>query len=119
MSTALRRRLTALLLLALAWVWAGPGMQQPALQGLAHEWVHLQSQAHHHHPDASLHLDAADAAEPSHQHASDSAKPGVGHDPLAGPLHHPRPGAPVASAGPHWLSVVLESPLRPPRVQRS
>jgi hypothetical protein len=115
MSPTLRRRLLAFVLVALTWVWAVPGPQQPAIQGLAHELVHLQAVAHHHHDDASLHLDEVAAGEPSHHHAGDGVKPvaWVVHTPGdAGPLPpHPL----VAAAEPHSLAVVLDGPLRPPR----
>jgi hypothetical protein len=115
MSPTVRRRLLAFMLVALAWVWAVPGPLQPSAQGLAHELVHLQSVAHHHHDDASLQLDEVLAGEPSHQHASDAAKP------LAWATPKPaEPGALpvhplVAAAEPHALTVVLDAPLRPPR----
>jgi hypothetical protein len=115
MPTSLRRRLLTFVLVALTWVWAVPGPLQPSVQGLAHELVHLQSVAHHHHDDASLHLDELAAGEPSHQHAGDGAKP------VAWALPKPAEPGPlpahalVATAEPHALAVVLDAPLRPPR----
>jgi hypothetical protein len=114
MSSTVRRHLLALVLVALAWVWAVPGAQQPAVQGLAHELVHLQAVSHHHHEDAGLHLDDAAPAELSHHHASDGAKPLAWCVPPAGspsPLPH---HVLVAAVGPHSLAIVLERPLRPP-----
>jgi hypothetical protein len=115
MSPTVRRRLLASVLFALAWVWAVPGPLQPSAQGLAHELVHLQSVAHHHHDDASLQLDEVLAGELSHQHAGDGAKPVAWATPkLAEP--GPAPAHPlVAAAEPHALAVVLDAPLRPPR----
>lgn len=115
MSPTLRRHLLAFVLVALTWAWAVPGPQLSAAQGLAHELVHLQAVSHHHHDDASLHLDNVAAGEPSHQHAGDGAKPVAWV--LAAPGHPgPLPRHPlVAAAEPHSLAVVLDGPLRPPR----
>jgi hypothetical protein len=116
MSLTLRRHLLALLLVALAWVWAVPGPQQPASQGLAHELVHLQAVSHHHHDDASLHLDDVAGGElPSHQHTGDGAKPVAWTAPLHGDPDRLPPHPLVAATEPHSLAVVLDAPLRPPR----
>ncbi len=119
MSSTVRRHLLALVLVALGWVWAVPGAQQPAVQGLAHELVHLQSVSHHHHEDAALHLDDAAPAELSHHHASDGAKPLVWCAPEAGGLGPLPPHVLVTAAEPHSLAIVLERPLRPPSALRA
>jgi hypothetical protein len=114
MPASFRRPLTAIVLFALAWVWGFPGGQQPAVQGLAHELVHLQSVAHHHQDDAHLQLDDATPAELSHHHAGDGGKP------LAASVAILRSGGPlpshvlVSTPLPHSLSVVLAGLLRPP-----
>jgi hypothetical protein len=115
MSRALRCRLLTLLLIALAAAWALPGMPQPAVQGLAHDLVHLQSVSHHHHDDASLHLDEGAAAEATHHHAADGAKPMALCDAALPDRAGPPSASPATRAGPHCLKVVLEGPLRPPR----
>jgi hypothetical protein len=119
MSSTVRRHLLAIVLVALVWAWGIPGAQQPAVQGLAHELVHLQSVSHHHHEDAALHLDDAAPAELSHHHASDGAKPvawcGLEAS-STGPLP---PHVLVTADGPYSLAIVLDAPLRPPRGLRA
>jgi hypothetical protein len=118
-SSTVRRHLLALVLIAVAWVWAVPGEQQPAVQGLAHELVHLQSVSHHHHDDAGLHLGDAAPAELPHHHASDGAKPLAWCTLEATGLGLLPPHVLVTADGPHSLSVVLEGPLRPPSALRA
>lgn len=84
---------------------------------LAHAVVHDEARGHHHHEDASPHLDAA--AEVAHQHVLDGGQPpGL----LAGSIWleamPPASGidAPTPSVPP---SVVLEGPLRPPCAYRA
>jgi hypothetical protein len=116
MSPTLRRYLFSLLLVALAWVWAVLGPQQSAAQGLAHELVHLKAVSHHHHDDASLHLDDVAGGElPSHQHTGDGAKPVAWMAPSRGDPDRLPPHPLVAATEPHSLAVVLDAPLRPPR----
>jgi len=119
MSPTVRRHLLALVLIAVGWVWAVPGAQQPAVQGLAHELVHLQSVSHHHHGDAALHLDDAAPAELSHHHASDGAKPLAWCMFEAGGLGPLLPHVLVTTDGPHSLAIVLDGPLRPPSALRA
>jgi hypothetical protein len=115
MLRASRHPLLLLLLLALLVSWAAPRLQPLAASGLAHHLVHLQAVAHHHHEDASLHLDETDASEAPHFHAADSAKP-LAACADAALCQGVRPGsAPAVRDGPHSLSVVPEALLRPPR----
>jgi hypothetical protein len=119
MSSTVRRHLLALMLIAVGCVWAVPGAQQPAVQGLAHQLVHLQSVSHHHHEDAALHLDDAASAELSHHHASDGAKPVAWCALQASGLGPLPPHVLVTTDGPHSLAIVLEGPLRPPSALRA
>lgn len=112
------RRLRALLML-LAMLWqclamAGPLAPLQAGQGLEHTLLHSQATDHHHHDDASIHLQEADGTLP-HQHAEGSFNT-LGCLPSAwfsgGTF---RPVAPVERAKPLAPSVDLEGLLRPPQ----
>ena len=113
------RRRALLMLFAMLWqclVMAGPLPLSQAAQGFEHTLLHGQAADHHHHDDASIHLQEADGAFP-HHHADGSFNT-LGYLPSAwfsgGAF---RPIAPGESADPLALSADLEGLLRPPRRQ--
>lgn len=118
MSSTVRSHLLTLVLIALAWAWVVPGTQQPAMQGLAHELVHLQSVPHLHHNDAALHLDDAAPAELSHHHASEVAKPLAWCAPCVTSPSTLQRHVLVTLDEPYSLAIVLAGALRPPRAPR-
>jgi hypothetical protein len=81
---------------------------------LAHALVHGQAMDHHHHVDASLHLDDSEAAN-EHQHVHDSLQ--VHAMPLA-PWPYLTVVEPYATKGLSHAQrppIFLEGPLRPPQ----
>ena len=113
---AVNRRLRALLLL-LSLLWPPfsallPAGQNARAEQLEHAMVHERALGHHHHADASLHVDDA---EPSHQHLLDGAQlpalvaaaPELEPVPTASRIAAIDPFVPP-SADPHRL-------IRPPR----
>lgn len=83
---------------------------------LAHALVHGQATEHHHHMDASLHLDDSRAAD-EHQHVHDGLQ--VHAVPLAPwyPLTAMAPCSPPGLAQAQRPPVFLEGPLRPPQAR--
>jgi len=83
---------------------------------LAHALVHGQATEHHHHMDASLHLDDSRAAD-EHQHVHDGlqvhAVPLAPWYPLTAMALCSPPGLAQAQRPP----VFLEGPLRPPQAR--
>jgi hypothetical protein len=78
-----------------------------------HVIVHGQALGHHHHDDASLHLDAEEAV--AHQHVLDGGQP-AGLPALPVDIEAAASGSAVAAATlPMPPSAVLEGLLRPPR----
>lgn len=84
---------------------------------LRHAIVHDQERGHHHHDDASLHLDASDA--PDHQHATDGGQPQAMASARLdlGLVRLPSRIAAVDPVRPP--SVDLDGLLRPPRAARA
>jgi hypothetical protein len=83
---------------------------------LAHALVHAQAMDHHHHMDASLHLDDAVATD-EHQHVHDGLQ--LHAVPPVTLLHLAvaPPSAPAALALARRPPVFLEGPLRPPQAR--
>lgn len=81
---------------------------------LTHALVHGQAMDHHHHMDASLHLDDAEPVD-GHQHVHDGLQ--FQAVPPAAPLHLPvmAPSNPAVRALAQRPPVFLEGPLRPPQ----
>jgi hypothetical protein len=113
----LRSAWTTVVLIALVLQsWAGltpMGVAQNA-QAFAHTLVHAQARNHHHHDDASLHIEQA-SDEAGHVHADD----GLQHSALlpaeARTAPFPQPRVDGAFAAVALASIYLEGPLRPPR----
>lgn len=90
-----------------------PDQQRDVLE---HALVHVQATDHHHHVDASLHLDDARNAD-GHQHVHDGLQ--VNAVPPK-PWLHPVAGQPAAPPGLALAlhpPVFLEGPLRPPQAR--
>lgn len=105
------------MLLAMLWqclAMAGPLAPSQAAQGFEHTLLHGQATDHHHHDDASIHLQEADGKLP-HQHVdggfnTPGCLPSAWYCGVAF-----RPMAPVERANPLAPSADLEGLLRPPQ----
>lgn len=85
-------------------------------QVLAHALVHGQATEHHHHMDASLHLDDSRAAD-EHQHVHDGLQAHAVPLELWRPLTALAPCSPPGLAQAQRPPVFLEGPLRPPQTR--
>jgi len=108
----------ALLLIVLLWqslVMGGPLAVAQFAADLDHIKVHCDAHHHHHHADQTLHMDSADDAKPTHQHA-DLGSNAIGLLQSEGPtLSALSPAMPVDRVLTAWLSAPLDGPLRPPK----
>lgn len=97
---------------ALAWL-TPPGQAQQA-QDLTNRLVHAQAVDHHHHADASLHVDDSVDSQ-RHHHAHEAVQPAGLLPASIGLVAVVPPVAPPVARPSAWVSVWLDSPLRPPQ----